>query len=87
MLIMAFMHASRQPYPPKPSYWASNIISGVGVGSSSLIKEIAKGVGGVVYEPYLGVKNNGIKGFPLGVVKGIGGLVGRPVKGVFDFVA
>ncbi len=87
MLIMAFMHASRRPYPPQESYWASNIISGVGVGSSSLIKEIAKGVGGVVYEPYLEVNKYGIKGLPFGFVKGIGGLVGRPVKGVFDFVA
>ena len=84
---MAFMHASRRPYPPKDSYWANNIISGVGVGSTSLVKEIAKGVGGVVYEPYLEVKKDGIKGLPLGFVKGIGGLVGRPVKGVFDFVA
>ena len=87
MLIMAFMHASRRQYPAQESYWANNIISGVGAGSSSLIKEIAKGVGGVVYEPYMEVKQNGIKGLPYGFVKGIGGLLGRPIKGTFDFIA
>lgn len=40
-----------------------------------------------MYEPYLEVKKEGIKGLALGFVKGIGGLVGRPAKGVFDFVA
>jgi len=81
------MHSSRQPYPPKESYWANNVVSGVGVGSASLVKGLFRGIGGVVYDPYIGAKKNGFRGFSLGFFKGIGGLIGRPVKGTFDFVA
>jgi hypothetical protein len=86
ILIQAFMKASRLPYP-KESYWASNIVYGIGCGTSSLLYGVIRGVGGVVYDPYIGCKQRGLKGGGIGVVKGLGGLVGRPIKGCFDFVA
>lgn len=33
ILIQAFMRASRLPFPPKDSYWASNVVLGVGMGT------------------------------------------------------
>ena len=81
------MRASRMQHAPKSSYWASNIIYGVGMGTKSLAEGICLGIGGVVYEPYKGTRDHGIRGLPVGVAKGIGGLVGKPVKGTFDFIA
>ena len=81
------MKASRLPFPPPDSYWANNVVKGVGRGTSSILYGVARGLGGIVYDPYIGAKNNGFKGGSFGVVKGIGGLVGRPIKGCFDFVA
>ena len=75
------------PHPPKKGYWASNPFSGVGTGTHSLLNGIARGVGGVLYEPYYGAKTNGFRGGCIGIFKGIGGLIGRPVKGGFDFIA
>lgn len=51
------------------------------------MQNLAWGVGGVFYEPYLGVKKRGIYGGCVGIVKGIGGLVQRPLKGGFEFFA
>jgi len=48
---------------------------------------VARGFGGIVYEPYIGVKQKGLKGGSIGVFKGLGGMVVRPIKGCFDFVA
>lgn len=87
ILVQAFMRASRQPHPPKESYWASNVVFGVGSGTQSLISGVLRGVGGILYEPYLGAKANGLRGGFAGIFKGIGGLVGRPIKGGFDFIA
>ena len=56
ILIQAFMRASRLPFPPMESYWASNVVYGVGCGTQSLFTGIARGVGGVLYEPYIGAK-------------------------------
>ena len=81
------MRASRLPHPPKQSYWASNVVLGVGSGTQSLISGVFRGVGGVIYEPYLGIKSNGLRGGFLGIFRGIGGLVSRPIKGGFDFIA
>ena len=53
ILIQAFMRASRLPFPDS-GYWASNVVSGVGLGTQSLISGVARGIGGVVYEPYSG---------------------------------
>lgn len=75
------------PYPQGQSYWAGNIVSGIGYGTSSMIYGVMRGVGGVVYDPYIGMKQKGLRGGSIGVVKGLGGLVGRPIKGCFDFVA
>ena len=87
ILVQAFMRASRLPFPPKESYWASNVVFGVGTGTHSLLQGVFRGVGGIVYEPYLGAKTNGLRGGCWGVFKGLGGLVGRPIKGGFDFIA
>jgi hypothetical protein len=87
ILIQAFMRASRLAHPPKESYWASNAVSGVGTGAQSLVLGVFKGVGGVIYEPYLGAKTNGFRGGCIGIFKGIRGLVGKPIKGGFDFIA
>ena len=57
------------------------------MGAQSLAYGLARGVGGVIYEPYIGAVQQGFKGGCLGVFKGLGGLVGRPIKGTFDFIA
>ena len=74
-------------YPPKESYWAPNLVRGVGRGTGSLVYGVCRGVGGVVYEPYIGAKQRGFRGMSLGFFKGLGGLIGRPIKGGFDFLA
>jgi hypothetical protein len=81
------MRASRLSHPPKKSYFASNVLQGVGVGTGSLLMGVFRGVGGIFYDPYLGAKTNGFRGGCIGMFKGIGGLVGRPIKGGFDFIA
>ena len=63
-----------------------NLISGVVYGSWSLLKGIGSGIGGVVYEPYKGAKERGVKGATIGVGKGIIGLVSKPVGGTFGLV-
>lgn len=40
-----------------------------------------------MYEPYIGAKQNGIKGGGIGVFKGLGGFVYRPLRGCFEFIA
>jgi hypothetical protein len=52
-----------------------------------LLKNAARGVSGILYEPYIGAKTKGIKGGGIGVFKGIGGFVYKPLRGCFDFVA
>lgn len=68
------MKASRLPFPTN-SYWASNVATGFGKGTGSMLYGILRGVGGVVYDPYIGAKKKGIRGGGIGVVKGLGGLV------------
>jgi hypothetical protein len=80
------MRASRLAHPPKQSYWASNVVVGVGQGTHSLFSGVFRGVGGILYEPYLGIKSDGLRGGFIGIFKGIGGLVGRPIRGGFDFI-
>ena len=75
------------PFPPKDSYWAPNVIHGVGRGAHSMVKGVLTGVGGVVYEPYKGARSKGMKGGFIGVFKGLGGLIHRPLKGGFDLFA
>jgi hypothetical protein len=81
------MKTSRMPYPPGQAYWANNVVSGVGRGTSSMLYGVIRGVGGIVYDPYIGAKQAGFKGGSIGVVKGLAGVVHRPIKGCFDFVA
>jgi hypothetical protein len=80
------MRASRLPHPIY-SYWASNVVVGVGRGTHSMLYGFLRGVGGVVYDPYIGCKEGGLVGGGIGVFKGLGGLAGRPIKGCFDFIA
>lgn len=80
------MRASRTPFPPLESYWAGDVVTGVGKGTSSLFYEIGQGIGGLVVEPYRGAQQNGFLGLSWGIFKGIGGLIIRPIKGGFDFI-
>ena len=80
------MRASRLAHPIV-SYWASNVVSGVGLGTQSIVYNVALGVGGVLWEPYNGIRQRGIYGGCVGIVRGIGGLVRRPLKGGFEFFA
>ena len=81
------MSAARLPFPPPQSYWANNVVGGVGKGTTSMLYGVARGIGGIVYDPYIGAKQSGFKGGSIGVFKGLGGVVARPIKGCFDFVA
>ena len=47
------MRVSRLPHAPAESYWASNIVFGVGFGFSSFLHGVARGVGGIVIDPVL----------------------------------
>jgi hypothetical protein len=86
ILIQAFMRASRLPFP-ESSYWASNLVTGVGLGTQSLLDGVARGLGGAVYEPYSGWTKQGFVGGLAGFGRGLGCLVYRPIKGGFDFIA
>jgi hypothetical protein len=68
------MRASRLPFVTE-SYWAQNVVYGVGLGTSSLIFGVARGIGGVVYEPILGCINKGFLGGIQGFARGLSGLV------------
>jgi hypothetical protein len=87
VLMLAFMKVSRLQLHSDKKQWANNVVVGLGRGTHSLLTNAAKGVSGVIYEPYIGVKKRGFKGGSMGFVKGIGGLFWLPVKGCFDFVA
>ena len=63
-----------------------NIISGVGYGGYALVKGIATGIAGIVYEPYKGARKKGAKGAAVGVGKGLIGLVAKPVAGTVGLV-
>lgn len=63
------------------------MVSGIGLGTQSAIKELSYGVYGIVAEPYKGAKSKGFKGGAIGVGKGIAGLVSKPIKGGFNLIA
>lgn len=86
ILIQAFMRASRTPFPPEDSYWAGDVVTGVGKGTTSLIYGLGQGVGGLVIEPYKGAQERGFIGMSVGFFRGIGGLFFRPLKGGFEFI-
>jgi vacuolar protein sorting-associated protein 13A/C len=67
-------------------YWAGDVVTGVGKGTHSLIVGLGRGVGGLVYEPYLGAQENGFVGMSFGIFKGIGGFFIRPLVGGFEFI-
>jgi hypothetical protein len=55
-------------------------------GTGKMLIGLAKGIGGLVYEPIKGAKENGFRGATKGIGKGILGLVCKPVAGTLDFV-
>ena len=86
MLVQAFMRASRTPFPEEDSYWAGDVVTGVGKGTTSLLVGLGQGVGGLVIEPYRGAQESGIIGMSIGLFRGSGGLFFRPLRGGFDFI-
>ncbi|OMJ85768.1 hypothetical protein SteCoe_12834 [Stentor coeruleus] len=65
----------------------SNLISGVGLGMLSFIKNVGQGITGIVTEPIKGFKKNKMGGMVKGGLKGIGGLVVKPLTGALDMVS
>lgn len=63
-----------------------NLASGLFLGTGKMLMGLAKGIGGLVYEPIKGAKESGFKGATKGIGKGILGLVCKPVAGTIDFV-
>mmetsp|Transcript_33290 Transcript_33290/g.24026 ORF Transcript_33290/g.24026 Transcript_33290/m.24026 type:complete len:157 (+) Transcript_33290:392-862(+) len=64
----------------------SNVVSGLGYGTKSMLSGVFGAVAGVVAEPVRGAKKGGIKGGAKGIGKGIFGLVYKPTKGAIDLV-
>mmetsp|Transcript_35773 Transcript_35773/g.54783 ORF Transcript_35773/g.54783 Transcript_35773/m.54783 type:complete len:220 (-) Transcript_35773:1229-1888(-) len=81
------MKVAALPFPDKDSQWASNVVFGVGLGAQGFIKGFAKGVSGVVTEPYKGAREKGVQGGVGGLYKGFKGLVKKPAKGVYQLFA
>lgn len=69
------------------SIWASNAATGLKKGAGYAMYGIGHGLAGVLYEPYKGAKEKGIKGGLVGVGKGLCGLVYRPIRGGFFMLA
>lgn len=86
VLIQAFMRASRTPFPPLDSYWAGDIVTGFGRGTTALIYGFGHGLGGLILEPYRGALENGFVGMSIGIFKGLGGFLLKPLRGSFDFI-
>ena len=76
----------RNPITEQKRKSPGNFASGIFIGTGKMIAGFAKGIGGLIYEPYKGAKENGFKGATKGIGKGILGLVCKPVAGTIDFV-
>ncbi|EAL65154.1 RhoGAP domain-containing protein [Dictyostelium discoideum AX4] len=73
--------SSTSTTPVKPKTFVDGALRGVwsiGVG-------VVNGAKGIVEQPYLGAKNNGLGGFVKGVAKGVSGVVILPAVGVLEF--
>ena len=64
----------------------SNAVTGVALGTKSMLTSVFSAVAGVIVEPAKGAKFGGIKGGAVGFGKGMLGLVYKPVKGTIDLV-
>lgn len=64
----------------------SNAVSGVALGTKSMLGKVFSAVAGVIVEPVKGAKKGGVKGGAKGFGKGMLGLVCKPVKGTIDLV-
>ena len=56
-------------------------------GAKAVGMGFAQGISGVVYQPYIGAKKGGIKGFIKGVAKGVVGVPMKPISGILQGVA
>ena len=61
------------------------MIEGVGYGLKSTFTGIASGITGVVTNPIMGAKRDGMRGLIKGTYKGFSGLVVKPISGALDF--
>lgn len=68
-------------------YKPSNVVTGVGLGVMSFMKNVGQGISGLVTEPIKGFKKDKMEGMVKGGVRGIGGLFVKPLAGVFDMVS
>ena len=64
----------------------SNVISGLGYGTFSIVKGAVEGVTGIFTEPVKGGMKDGAKGVAKGVGRGLIGVVAKPIGGVAGFV-
>lgn len=64
----------------------NNVLSGVGIGVYSGVKEIGKGIAGIFINPYKGAKTKGAKGFFVGVGTGLMGAVVSPFAGALTII-
>ena len=64
----------------------AQLVQGINQGVKVFGKSIADGFAGVALRPYEGAKNNGVKGFALGIGRGIKGLIAAPIVGSLGLV-
>jgi vacuolar protein sorting-associated protein 13A/C len=64
-----------------------NLIKGLQYGAQSLIRNVKKGIAGLVEKPREGAKREGVKGALKGVAKAIAGVIIKPAVGCFDLVS
>ena len=74
------------PIQESKRFVPGNVASGILMGTGKMLIGIAKGIGGLVYEPIKGAKESGFKGATKGLGKGILGLVCKPVAGTLELV-
>lgn len=65
----------------------SNVLYGLREGMRSGFTGVASGISGIYYQPMIGAREEGVRGFVKGGVKGLGGAVLKPVSGALDLVA
>jgi len=59
---------------------------GIVFGLRDLVKGISQGLIGIIEQPYIGAKEEGVEGALKGVAKGFTGIVAKPVVGVIDLI-
>lgn len=85
-LALGFRNAPRlygDPTVRPPPDAVKGLRSGLKVAGSELGLGLYDGLTGVWRNPYQGVKDEGLSGFPKGFAQGLGGLVLKPAAGIF----